>query len=274
MLDSARIAINQATTRAQWDFRQSVEGYARHGVRGIAVWRDKLGEIGLGEAKRILADHGMQVSGLNRAGPFNASEGRARAAALTDARRAIEEAAELGATCLLLFPGGLPPGSKDIGRTRELLSETIAELLPAARQAGVVLALEPLHPMLAADRSCLNTLSAANDLCDTFGRGLGIVVDIYHVWWDAFLDHEIARAGADRLVGFHVSDWLVPTRDLVFDRGMMGDGIIDIPRIRHAVEAAGYDGPIEVEIFSEQNWWKRNPEEVVQTCIERCQSAV
>ncbi len=274
MLDPGRVAINQATTRTQWGFRQSVEGYARLGVHGVAIWRDKLAEIGLGDAKRVLGDHGMWVTGLNRAGPFSGTDGRTRIQALDDARSAIEEAAELAAACLLLLPGGLPSGSKDISHARGLFGETVAELLPTAREAGVVLALEPLHPMLAADRSCLNTMAAANDLCDSLGPGLGIVVDVYQVWWDPHLDREIARAGSDRLVGFHVSDWLVPTRDLVFDRGMMGDGVIDIPGIRRAMEGAGYSGPVEVEIFSEQDWWKRDPEEVVRTCMERCQSAV
>lgn len=270
MIDPARIAINQATTRVQWNFRQSVEGYARHGVRKIAVWRDKLEACGIDDAKRLLADNGMAVTGLNRAGPFIGADDAARRAALEDARHAIDEAAELRAACLLVFPGGLQAGSKELGAARAQLAEALTELLPIARKAGVHLALEPLHPMLAADRSCLNTMADANDLCDALGPGIGIVVDIYHVWWDARLKEEIERAGKERLVGFHVSDWLVPTRDLVFDRGMMGDGVIDIPGIRSWMEGAGYDGPVEVEIFSAENWWKRDPDEVAQTCIERC----
>lgn len=274
MIDPARIAINQATTRLQWNFRQSVEGYARHGVRGIAVWRDKIQECGIGDAKRLLADNGMTVTGLNRAGPFIETGAAARQAALDDARRAIDEAAELGATCLLVFQGGLPAGSKDLSGARAQFAEVLGELLPVARKAGLSLALEPLHPMLAADRSCLNTMADANDLCDALGPGLGIVVDIYHVWWDSRLKEEIERAGKDRLVGFHVSDWLVPTRDLVFDRGMMGDGVIDIPEIRSWMEDAGYNGPVEVEIFSAEDWWKRDPNEVVRTCVERCGTVV
>lgn len=274
MLDPDRIAINQATTRTKWDFRQSVEGYARHGVHGIAIWRDKLSEIGIGEAKRILADHGMWVSGLNRVGPFDAADAAALPKSLDDAKRAIEEAVELKAACLLFFPGGLPHNSKDISNARRQMADILAELLPIARQAGVVLALEPLHPMLAADRSCLNSMSAANDLCDSLGPGLGIVVDVYHVWWDPLLEREITRAGKDRLVGFHINDWLAQTRHLVNDRGMMGDGVIDIPRIRQWLENAGYHGPVEIEIFSRLNWWSKDPEEVVRVCLERCQAFV
>jgi sugar phosphate isomerase/epimerase len=128
--------------------------------------------------------------------------------------------------------------------------------------------------MVAADRSCLNTLGQANSLCDGLGPALGLVVDVYHVWWDPRLEREIRRAGPDRLLGFHVSDWLVPTRDPVFDRGMMGDGVIDIPAIRRLVETAGYDGAVEVEIFSDRDWWRRDPDEVVRIALERCRSAV
>lgn len=273
-IDQSRISINQATTRPQWDFRQSVEGYARHSLSGIAVWRDKLDACGLEVAKSLLIDHDMRVTGLNRAGPFLAADEVSRREAVEDAKRAIEVAAEIGAACLMVFPGGLPPGQTSLSDMRAQLAETLEELLPMARGAGVVLALEPLHPMLAADRSCLNTMSAANHLCESLGPGIGIVVDVYHVWWDPDLEAEIARAGANRLIGFHVSDWLVPTRDLLLDRGMMGDGVIDIAGIRRAMDSAGYAGPIEVEIFSAADWWMRNPDEVVRICVERCKWAV
>jgi sugar phosphate isomerase/epimerase len=135
------------------------------------------------------------------------------------------------------------------------------------------LAIEPLHPMYAADRACVNTLAQANDLCDSLGEGVGIACDVYHVWWDPDLAREIRRAGR-RILAFHVCDWLVPTTDLLLDRGMMGDGVIDIPLIRRRVEAAGYDGLVEVEIFSARDWWRRNPHEVLRTVVERCWTAV
>ena len=151
----------------------------------------------------------------------------------------------------------------------------IAALLDHSRAAGVPLAIEPLHPMYAADRACVNTLKQANDLCDALGDGVGVAVDVYHVWWDPGLEAEIARAGAaGRILGFHVCDWLVPTTDLLLDRGMMGDGVIDIRKIRGWVEAAGYDGASEVEIFSQNDWWRRDADEVLATCIERHRTVV
>ena len=166
--------------------------------------------------------------------------------------------------------GGLPLGSKDIADARWQVRDGIAALLDYARPLGMPLAIEPLHPMYAADRACVNTLSQANDLCDELGDdGLGIALDLYHVWWDPELFRQITRAGKKRLLAFHICDWLVPTADLLLDRGMMGDGVIDIAGIRQAVEAEGYDGFHEVEIFSAGNWWKRPPDEVLATCKQR-----
>lgn len=273
MPDISKLSINQMTTRDQWTLRQAIEGYARRGVHGICVWRDKLEACGLRDAVSLLADHGMTVTGLCRGGLFPASDEAGRQAAIDDNRRAVDEAAAIGAPCLVLVAGGLPEGSKDMEDARQQVRDGIAATLPHARAAGIPLAIEPLHPMTAADRGCVNLMSQANDLCDELGDGVGIAVDVYHVWWDPTLETEIARAG-DRILAFHVCDWLVPTRDLVFDRGMMGDGVIDIPKIRGWVERAGYSGFNEVEIFSAENWWKRDPDEVVRTCIERHESDV
>jgi len=275
MPDLSQLSINQATTRAQWTLRQAAEGYARAGVPGIAVWRDKLAECGVGEAARVLAGEGLTVTGLCRGGMFPAADPDGRRAAIDDNRRAVDEAVTIGAQCLVLVVGGLPVGSKDIARARDMVRDGIGEVLPHARAANMPLAIEPLHPMYAADRACVNTMAQANDLCDELGEGLGIAVDVYHVWWDPDLEREIRRAGDvardghKRILAFHVCDWLVPTTDLLLDRGMMGDGVIDLPKIRGWVEAAGYDGLHEVEIFSAENWWKRDPDEVVRVCIER-----
>jgi sugar phosphate isomerase/epimerase len=269
----AFLAINQATTKS-WSLEQAIEGYARHGVRGIAVWRDKLAELGAARAATMLKVHDMTVTGLCRAGLMPAAENRGWRAALDDNKRAIDEAAAIGARCLIMVAGGVPPGSKDIAAAWTQVQDGLAELLPHARAAKVALALEPLHPMFAADRACVNTLTHANDLCDALGPGIGVAVDVYHVWWDPNLEREIARAGKARLLAFHVCDWLVPTTDLMLDRGMMGDGVIDIPKIRGWMEAAGYDGFAEVEIFSARNWWQRPPDEVVRTCIERHRTVV
>jgi sugar phosphate isomerase/epimerase len=205
---------------------------------------------------------------------FPAGDAVGRAAALEDNRRAVDEAAAIGAECLVLVVGGLPEGSKDLVDARAQVRDGIAATLDYARQVPMPLAIEPLHPMYAADRACVNTLSEANDLCDALGPGLGIALDVYHVWWDPALAGEIARAGAERLLAFHLCDWLVPTRDLLLDRGMMGDGVIDLPLFRHQVEATGFDGLYEVEIFSAENWWTRDPDEVMRVIIDRIETFV
>ena len=200
----------------------------------------------------------------------------------------------LGAQCLVLVVGGVPAGSRDLAGARAQVRDGIAAVLPHARAAGVPLAIEPLHPMYAADRACVNTLGQALDLCDALDPGgagvhprtavdgaawapaaaLGVALDAYHVWWDPDLDAQVARAGAARLHGFHVCDWLVPTRDLLEDRGMMGDGVIDLRRLRGLVEAAGYRGLHECEIFSSRDWWQRDPDEVLRVMkarhVEHC----
>ena len=257
------LSLNTATVRKQWNLAQIIDGCARHGIRGISPWRDQLGAMGVKAAAQAIRAHGLTVTGLCRGGFFTAKDWR------DDNRRAIEEAHELGAQCLVLVVGGLLPGSKDLLKSRKAVRDGIAEILPEASKAGVPLAIEPLHPMQAAERACINTLEQALDLCDELGEGLGVAVDVYHVWWDPKLENQIQRAGKKRLLAYHICDWLVPTRDLLNDRGMMGDGVIDLPRIRSCVAAAGYAGFQEVEIFSELDWWKRDPDEVLRVCKER-----
>jgi len=266
-MDLSRLSINQMTTKG-WTFREAVEGYAREGIHGIGVWRDKLAECGVSEAARILEDHGMTVSGHFRGGFFTAAGRTGFESALEENRRAVEEAAAIRAQCLVLVVGGLSKGSKGLREARTLVRDGIAATLLFARAAGVPLAIEPLHPVYAADRSCVTTMAEANDLCDELGDGVGIALDIYHTWWDPNLEREIHRAGR-RILGFHVSDWLVPTTDPLLDRGMVGDGVIDVPRIRKWVEEAGYRGIVEVEVFSAENWWKKDPSDVVRICKER-----
>ncbi len=264
------LSINLATVRQQYDMRQAVEACLRRDIVAIAPWRDQVHKIGLSEAARIVADNRLKVTGLCRGGMFPAAHAEGRVAAIDDNKRAIDEAAALNADCLVLVVGGLPERSKDIAHAREMVADGIAAILPHARSAGIPLAIEPLHPMYAADRACVNTLEQALDICDLLGEGIGVAVDVYHVWWDPKLHEQIARAGAGgRILAHHICDWLIPTTDLLLDRGMMGDGVIDLKRIRAEIEKAGFFGLQEVEIFSQNNWWKRPGEEVLTTCIER-----
>jgi sugar phosphate isomerase/epimerase len=264
------LAINLATVRAQWNLREAVEGCARHSIRAIDPWRDQVAAAGVDEAARIIRANGMRVTGYCRGGMFPAADAAGRAAAIDDNRRAIDEAATIGAECLVFVVGGLPAGSRDLVAARGMVADGLAAILPHARACRVPLAIEPLHPMYAADRACVNTLEQALDLCGQLGNDVGVVIDTYHVWWDPNLARDIARAGRERRIfAHHICDWLVPTRDLLLDRGMMGDGVIDLRGLRRMIEAAGYLGPQEVEIFSAENWWRRPGDEVLRVCIER-----
>lgn len=282
--DHRWLSINTATVRAQWKLDRIIEECARREIRAISPWRDQVAEAGLDTVARLLRDTGISLSGYCRGGMFPASTSEGRQAALDDNRRAVDEARALDAACLVLVVGGLPgglqgkPEHKDIAAARNDVRDGIAATLEYARSVGMPLAIEPLHPMYAADRACVNTMAQALDLCDLLDPGrsgaLGVALDVYHVWWDPELEAQIRRAGRERLLAFHVCDWLLPTRDLLNDRGMMGDGVIDIPRIRGWVEQAGFAGYSEVEIFSAENWWKRDGGEVLDTCIQRHRSAV
>ncbi|HVL77424.1 MAG TPA: sugar phosphate isomerase/epimerase family protein [Noviherbaspirillum sp.] len=282
--DHRWLSINTATVRAQWKLDRIIEECAQRGIRAISPWRDQVAEIGLDKISAMVRDAGLELSGYCRGGMFPASTQQGRQRALDDNRRAVDEARELNAACLVLVVGGLPgglagkPEHKDIAAARNDVRDGIAATLDYARTVGMPLAIEPLHPMYAGDRACVNTMEQALDLCDLLdpqrSGGLGVALDVYHVWWDPKLEDQIRRAGRERLLAFHVCDWLLPTRDLLNDRGMMGDGVIDIPKIRGWVEAQGFAGYSEVEIFSTENWWKRDGGEVLDTCIARHRSVV
>jgi sugar phosphate isomerase/epimerase len=277
------LSINTATLRKQGDLLAIIEACAKADIRAISPWRDQVAAIGLDRAVQAVKGAGLALSGYCRGGMFPADADRLKEAR-DDNRRAVDEAVALGASCLVLVVGGLPqfsrPGSapsRDIGAARAMVEDGIGALLDYARDARMPLAIEPLHPMYAADRACVNTLAQALDICDRLDPdrtgALGVAVDVYHVWWDPDLSAQIARAGRDRLLAYHVCDWLVPTRDLLNDRGMMGDGVIELNRVRAEVEAAGYQGFAEVEIFSEDCWAKPMVD-VLETCIARYRSVV
>lgn len=246
-----RLSFNQITSKHA-TLKECVDACVRHGVGWIAPWRDRVAEAGLAESVAMIRTAGLQVSSLCRGGYFPAATAAERLARIDDNLRAIDEAAELGARCLVLVCGPAP--DRDIDAARKMVADGIAAVVPHAHERGVKLGIEPLHPMFAADRSVIVTLGEAMELAGQFdAAAVGIVVDVFHVWWDPRL-YEGLRRAAGRIVGFHVSDWAVPLPGIVTGRSMMGDGVIELRRIRQAVDEAGYNGPIEVEIMNEAIW--------------------
>jgi sugar phosphate isomerase/epimerase len=241
------------TTRP-WTLAQALDPFARAGVRGITVWQDALAGLAPREAGARIRDAGLRLSAYCRGGFFPARDAAARRAALDQNRRMIDEAAAIGAPLLVLVCGAVP--GLPLAEARRQIADGIAAVLPHAAAAGVRLGIEPLHPMYADDRSAINTLAQALAVCDEIASpALGIVVDVYHVWWDPDLDAQIARAGRDgRLFAFHVCDWRTPTTDLLQDRGLPGEGCIPVRRIRGLMDRAGFGGFIEVEVFSQRRW--------------------
>lgn len=274
----ARLALNTVTVKERWNLRQAIEGCARHGLRGLAVWREDVNALGLAETKKLLDEHRLAVPALIRGGPFPAIDAAARKAAIDDALRGIDEAVAIGAQSLLLVVGGLPAGSRDLAGARAMVRDAIAAMLPHARAAGMKLALEPLHPMFCADKSVITSLEQANDLCDELegdsSANLGVVIDAYQTWWDPMLEREIRRAGRHgRLLGLHLDDWHLAPAHMSLDRGMMGDGVIELQKARGWVEDAGFAGFAEVEIFS-GHWWAQPGGDVLDTCIARHRATV
>ncbi|TAN28072.1 MAG: sugar phosphate isomerase/epimerase [Castellaniella sp.] len=277
------MSLNTATVRKQWRLDQIIDECARRNIRAISPWRDQVAAVGLDVVARRLREAGIRLSGYCRGGFFPAADASGLAAALQDNRVAIDEAKTLGAPCVVLVVGSLPgalqgrPAYTDLNRARHEVHDGIAATLEYARSVQMPLAIEPLHPMQAAERACINTLEQALDLCDELDPAqsgmLGVAVDIYHVWWDPKLYAQIRRAGKKRLLAYHVCDWLTPTADLLNDRGMMGDGVVELKPIRNQMEESGYAGYCEVEIFSE-HWWGLPGGAVLDTCVERHKTVV
>jgi len=262
-----RLALNQWTTR-RWSLAEAADGCARHGVRGLGVWREKVAEIGVTRARKLCADAGVDITSLCRGGFFTSADS---AAALAQNKAAVDEAAELGTPVLVLVAGGLPDGSVDLAGARERARQVLADLVPYAASAGVQLALEPLHPMYCADRCVLATLDQALAWTQPFpAEHVGICVDTFHIWWDPqVLDQIAAVADEGRLAAYQVCDFLVPIpADALLARGMMGDGVIDFGPMTRAVAAGGYSGPVEVEIFN-ADVWAADPDEVLATMVRR-----
>ncbi|WP_416262114.1 sugar phosphate isomerase/epimerase family protein [Gibbsiella quercinecans] len=271
------LAINTATLGYQQPLDQTIHLLAEAGIGGIAPWRQEVDALGVQRAAALIRAAGLTVTGYCRSHYFTAASRQAREQALAINLRALDDAAELGAQCYVLVVGGLSADNTALPAVCDQALEGVMRLAEHARQCGVPLALEPLHPMYCAERSCLVTLAQAIQWCrqinHEYPASAGIAADAYHLWWSPTLEEDLLQAG-ELLLACHVSDWLVPTRDMLNDRGMMGDGVIALPAFRAQVEKAGYGGLIEVEIFSRDNWWLRPPAETLATCITRFESVV
>ncbi|MEU9557156.1 sugar phosphate isomerase/epimerase family protein [Streptomyces fumanus] len=267
MTDLARFSINQMTVK-QLTLPDLAAACRDLGVGNVGLWREPVQEYGVAEAAKLVRDAGLTVTTLCRGGFLTATDPDARAAALDDNRRAVDEAAALGTDTLVLVSGGLPPGERSLTAARERIADALAELAPYAGEHGVRLAIEPLHPMYAADRCVVSTLTQALDLAERFpAHQVGVTVDTYHIWWDDRAPAEIARAGAGgRIHTFQLADWTTPLPEGVLNgRGQLGDGSIDLREWQGHVEAAGYTGPIEVELFNEALWSRDGREVLAET---------
>jgi len=251
--DFARLCVHTITTKP-WSIEEATDRYAAAGVKGVTVWRQWLEGRDIARVGENLRAAGIEVVSLCRGGFFPAPDAAGLRAAIDDNLKAVEEAEALGAPLIVLVCGAVP--GQPLEKSRDQIAEGIAVTLQRAAQSGIRLAIEPLHPMYADSRSAINTIGQANDVCDRIDSPLlGVTVDVYHLWWDPDLKREIERCGrAGRVFSFHVCDWRTPTEDLLNDRGLMGEGCIDVPRIRGWVEENGFDGFVEVEIFSNRYW--------------------
>ena len=260
------LCIHTITTKP-WNIEDAAKNYSDAGVKGITVWRDALNGRNNSQMGRMLREHGLTIVSLCRGGFFAHKDLSKRKLAIDDNRRAIQQAAELGTSMLVLVCGADP--CQSLGESRKQIRDGIAAIIPAASAAGVKLTIEPLHPMYADTRSAINTLAEANDMAEELNSPwVGIAIDVYHLWWDPFLEKQIKRCGEKgNLMAFHICDWKVPTTDILLDRGLMGEGCIPLKQIRSWVESTGFKGFSEVEIFS-TDYWKENQSEYLQKIIK------
>jgi sugar phosphate isomerase/epimerase len=250
----ARLSLNQKTVDG-WSLREAIDGCVRHGLPAIGVWREPVADVGVSTAARWVREAGLRVSSVCRGGFFTSADEAERRARHDDNRRALDEAAELGAPCLVLVPGGLPAGDRDLRGARARAAEAVEVLVPHALETGVRLAVEPMHPIFAADRGVVSALAQALDMIDALPpAAAGVVVDTFHVWWEPGVEERIAGAG-ERIASYQVCEWITPLpADTLLSRGMMGDGHVDFAALTAAVSAAGYAGDVEVEIFNADVW--------------------
>jgi sugar phosphate isomerase/epimerase len=265
--DLSRFSINQMTVK-QLSLPELVDACRDLGIGNVGLWREPVQSYGVEATAKLVRDAGLTVTTLCRGGFFTAIDPDERASALDDNRRAVDEAATLGTDTLVLVSGGLPAGSKDLHGARERIADALSVLGPYAEEHGVRLAIEPLHPMYASDRCVVSTLTQALDLAERFpAQQVGVTVDTYHIWWDDNAPAQIARAGAGgRIHTFQLADWTTPLPEGVLNgRGQIGDGAIDMREWQRYVEAAGYTGAIEVELFNDVLWAREGREVLAET---------
>lgn len=270
-IDLKKCAIHTRTNKP-WSLAECCAAYAKRGVGGVSVWDDAYERIGSEEAKRIIDDHGLGVPALVRGGFFTSLTEQERDSSLDHNRKLLDDAAVIGADMLVLVVGATPGMS--LVEARKQVTDGIEKLLPHTEQTGVKLAIEPLHPMYADNKSCINRVAEARAVCERLDHDLlGVALDVYHIWWDPDLKVEIETLGiAGKTFGFHVCDWKLETNHLLTDRGLMGDGVIDVRGIRGLVEASGFSGWTEVEIFSER-YWAMDQNEYLDLIVERLKSS-
>jgi sugar phosphate isomerase/epimerase len=266
LTDTSKLCVHTITTKP-WNIEEAAKNFSAAGVKGITVWRDTLTGRKITQTGQLLRDHDLSIVSVCRGGFFPSKEASKRAAAIDDNRKAIEEAHELGTSMIVLVCGADQSQSSE--DSRKQIRDGIQAILPEAAAAGVKLVIEPLHPMYADTRSAINTLAQANDMAEAINSPfVGIAVDVYHLWWDPSLEKEIKRCGANgHLSAFHICDWKVPTTDMLNDRGLMGEGCIPVKKIRSWVEAAGFTGFNEVEIFS-TIYWKEDQKKFLRKIIK------
>lgn len=266
MAGMEKLCIHSITNKP-WSIDKSIEQYQSHGVKGISLWRQSLVGHAPYEIGMRIRSAKMDVVSLSRGGFFPDPDSASRQRSIDDNLKAIDQAAELGAPLIVLVPGAVP--GQPLSKSCIQIERGIEAILPKAIELNIKLGIEPLHPMYADNRSAINTLSHANDMCDIFDSpNLGVIIDVYHLWWEQNLKAEINRCGqAGRIFAFHICDWKIPTVDILNDRGVMGEGCIDIPQIRKWVRETGFDGYDEVEIFSDI-YWKMDQEKYLKLIIK------
>ena len=271
MQDLSRLCIHTITTKP-WPIETAIEKYARAGVKGISVWQQAVEGRSLEEVGNQIRNAGLSVVSYVRGGFFPSTSSEQRSLSISNNKKMIDESSALGSPLLVLVCGADP--NQSLLKSREQIQAGIESILPHAESAGVKLAIEPLHPMYADTRSAITTLSQANDMAEAIDSPyVGVAIDVYHLWWDERLYSEISRCAAhDNLLAFHVCDWRNPTRDMLNDRTLMGRGCIPVCDIREAVDSTGFDGFIEVEIFSDE-FWSKDQDEFLEEIIDAYKSS-